>query len=248
MLRTITNYQGKTLFQHVRSHRDNKKNIEVDRLCDTSVNRPDRTVMTDLQGKKTAAKIKAWTKEWASTKRRREIGTDRVAKARGSETQKWMTRETPSGDPSESQRPREYNQLPRRKGVLLAKFRTLRYTNCYWYLNFIKAQYAESPLCHTCQVADTTKHVIDHCAQHEEERESMRCRLKLRGKVSDLLSSRESEVIDELSNFLIAVDDDRKRRRDIVKAAAQLVAQTTKKVVKEEVAKVAAEVVANANA
>ena len=45
-------------FLHGRSHQDNHKNIEVDRLCDISIEHPDKLNFDDQGGKKTSAKIK----------------------------------------------------------------------------------------------------------------------------------------------------------------------------------------------
>ena len=58
LLRTLAQHQVKLTFHHVRWHQDNHKNIEVDRLCDISIEHPDRLNSDDQGGKKTSAKIK----------------------------------------------------------------------------------------------------------------------------------------------------------------------------------------------
>jgi hypothetical protein len=166
-----------------------------------------------MEGRKTATKIREWTKKWASNKRQMKVGGDRSARRRGSATQKWMRRKAPEGDQSKIPRPRTYNQLPRRKGVLLAKARTNRWTQCAWYLNYIKAPNAISPLCKTCGESDTTEHVIDQCRQHEAERSLMLQRLRHSGKVSDLLSSSNKEIVVELANLLVSIEDSRIAKR-----------------------------------
>ena len=64
---------------------------------------------------------------------------------------------------------------------------------CYWYLNFIKALDAKSPMYKRCGVSDTTEHVIDQCQLHEEDRSLLFQRLRYSGKGSDLLSSEDNE-------------------------------------------------------
>ena len=213
LLRAIVQYPNKLLFQHVKSHQDNQKNINVDKICDVNANPLDRICDTSMAGKKTASKIREWTKKWASNRRQLRIRNDETAKKRKSATQKWMIRKTQGGDQSLIPRPKMYNQLPRRKGVLLTKARTNRWTQCYWYLNFIKAPDAKSPMCKTCGVSDTTEHVIDQCQLHEADRSLMLQRLRYSGKVSDLLSSEEKETVKELANFLVSIDDCRVAER-----------------------------------
>ena len=159
-----------------------------------------------MTGKKTASKIREWTKKWASNERQRKVKKDRCARKRKSATQKWMKGLAP--------RPKFYNRLPRRNGVLLAKARTNRWTQCYWYLNFIKAPKAKSPLCKTCGVSDTTEHVIDQCQQHEAERELMLQRLHFSGKVSDLLSCQDKQVVNEVASLLVSIEDTRNKKEE----------------------------------
>jgi hypothetical protein len=188
------------------------KNIAVDKLCDIKNKKVKRVKAPHLGGKKTASKIKEWTKRWATTSRCKMIKSNVAAARRGSKTQKWMTRSTPQGDLSQITRPRAYNQLPRRKGILLAKARTNRWTLCNWFLNTIESSEAPSPLCETCKVPDDIRHVLDNCLQHEDARESMLSRLKYTGKVSDLLAAQDYHTINEVADLLITIDNDRTER------------------------------------
>jgi hypothetical protein len=213
LLRAIAQHPSKLLFQHVKSHQDNQKNIDVDKICDVNINRPDRICATNMAGRKTASKIREWTKKWASNRRQLNIKNDSKAKKRKSATQRWMRRKTPEGEQSLIPRPKVYNQLPRRKGVLLTKARTNRWTECNWFLNYIKAPNVKSPMCKTCEASDNTEHVIDCCRQHEAERSLMLQRLQYSGKVSDLLFSQDKETIEELANLLVKIEDSRIAKR-----------------------------------
>ena len=52
LLRTITSYPNKTAFHHVRSHQDNKKNNDVDELCNIKSKQPGRRNADQHGGKK----------------------------------------------------------------------------------------------------------------------------------------------------------------------------------------------------
>jgi hypothetical protein len=223
LLRSVTQYPGKLRFHHVRSHQDNRKNNEVDKLCDANLNLPGRTDANHLGGKKTKAKIKQWTKNWTSKKRLLNVGRNRNALRRGSATQKWMRKCTVDSGQCMIPRPKAYNQLTRRKGVLLAKVRTNRWTECHWYLNFIKDPNTPSPLCRECKINDTTEHIVDECKIHEGPRSVLLLRLRHSGKVSDLLTCQDKATINELADFLVNIEDDRKDHR---KKEAQERAQT----------------------
>ena len=88
LFKSIANCSRPITFYHVRSHHNNQKNIEVDKLCDIGVEKPNRTNMENLEGKKTPAKIKEWTKRWFAEKRLAAplLGTKTNAK-----TQSWIT-------------------------------------------------------------------------------------------------------------------------------------------------------------
>ena len=120
-------------------------------------------------------------------------------------------------------RPKFFNSMPRRKGILLAKARTYRWTACNWYLNFIKAQGISSSLCTTCKVEDTVRHVIDNCKMHEDDREKTLLKIGHAGKMSDLLSSSDTKVIDLVADFLINTEDKRiAMRKQEVQRQAQI--------------------------
>ena len=211
LLRAVTQYPGRLIFHHVRSHRDNRKNIEVDKCCNINANQPERTDADELQGKKTAAKVKQWMNNWASKKRHSNVIHNKPALKKRSVTQKWMKKCTADEEQCMIPRPKIYNQLPRRKGVLLAKARTNRWTEGQWYLHFIKDPNTPSPLCRVCKVDDTTEHIIDQCLMHEAPRSVLLSRLRHSGRVSDLLS--DKAVVNEVANFLVSIEDDRKAYR-----------------------------------
>jgi hypothetical protein len=211
LLRTIAQHPNKLTFHHVKAHQDNWKNIAVDNLCNANATPPGRKNANHLGGKKTASKIKQWMDDWASNQRMKDVVHNSRAQRRGSATQKWMSQCLVDGEQQMKPRPKIHNQLPRRKGVLLAKVRTNRWTQCNWYLHFIKQR--PSPLCKECRENDTTEHVINKCSLHEAERSLLQQKLNYVGKISDLLSSNEKTIVETLASYLIVVEDKRKAIR-----------------------------------
>ena len=207
LLRTITSYPNKTAFHHVRSHQDNKKNNDVDELCNIKSKQPGRRNADQHGGKKTAAKIREWMKDWVRKNRLSRVATDRRAIKRGSQTQRWINKILTDINGKIIPPPRMHRHLPRKKGVLMAKARTNRWTQCRWYLHFIKK--VSSPLCTLCKVADTTEHVLDVCALHEESREIMLQGLHHTGKVSDMLGSNHRRTVEKLAEFLERAEEKR---------------------------------------
>jgi hypothetical protein len=209
LLQAIAEYPRKTVFHHVRSHQDNRKNNEVDRLCDAKTNPVGREDASHQSGKKTVSKIKSWMSDWVRNERLKRAVNDRKARNRGSATQSWIKNCLVNEKKNIAPPPKEHNNLPRRKGVLMAKARTNRWTHCNWYLNFIKKM--ASPLCSTCKVSDTTEHVVDHCTLHEGPRMLLLQKLQYIGKVSTLLSCRNKKIASSVADFLVKVENERKR-------------------------------------
>ena len=206
LLESINKYPHSLVFHHVRAHRNNKKNMEVDELCAISRISPDRANHEHKKGSKTAAQAKQWLKSHDSFGRRRRVITDINAHKRKSQTQTYI-RKYLEEDGSMNLRPKEMNELPRKTGVLLAKARTNRWVQCQEFQHRIGK--AESPLCKTCKVIDSTEHVINDCKRHENTREIMLLRLKHSGKVAELLSSTDEKIILNLANFLEEIRDKR---------------------------------------
>ena len=201
LLKSLSMINDKMIIHHVRGHRDIIRNNEADRICNVKSQREDRTIQPGSDGKKTKAKVKSWTKAWASKNRYEQIQNDKQAKKRKSETRNWMLKQGP--------RPKFYNNMPRRKGVILAKARTYRMTTCNWFLHWIKAKGVESPECKTCKTKDTIRHAIDNCQMHENGREKMLRKIGHLGKVSDLLSSTNIKEANEVADFLVKGEDER---------------------------------------
>ena len=201
LLKSIAKIKQSMTIHHVRGHKNIKRNIEADKICNIKSQRDDRTTIPGLDGKKTKTKIKSWTKAWASKNRYEKIDKDRQARDRKSATRKWMLEIDP--------RPKFYNSLARRKGILLAKARTNRWTACNLYLKMINAIDVESSKCTICNTEDSIRHVIDNCQMHEDDREKMLLKIGHPGKVSDLLSSTDIKVVEELADFLIKAEDER---------------------------------------
>ena len=128
LLRTLAQHQVKLSFHHVRSHQDNQKNIEVDRLCDISIEHPDRLNSDDQGGKKTSAKIKSWMDEWIRTQGSHKMVNNRQARQRGSATQIWMEMCLTDNKGVIKPPPITGKHLPRRQGVLISKARANRWT------------------------------------------------------------------------------------------------------------------------
>ena len=81
--------------------------------------------------------------------------------------------------------------------------------NCNWFLSMIYAQGVESSKCTICNTEDSIRHVIDNCQMHEDKRERMLHRNGHSGKVSDLLSSSDIRVVEEVADFLVKAEDER---------------------------------------
>ena len=180
LLQALVDYPQFLTFHHVRSHRNNAKNVAVDELCNAAVNPSDRTNANHLAGKKTSSKIKVWTKNWISNRRMEKIMTDTTMARRGSETQRWMKKNLADSTGQKMiPRLRAQNQLPRRKGVLISKARTNRWTQCNWYLHNITSTERDNPNCTKCKslngdgIKDTTEHMINDCLIHDEARSRM---------------------------------------------------------------------------
>jgi len=219
LLETIMNYPNEMEFHHVRSHRDNLKNIEVDRLCDVTKNIQGRKTL-ETQGTKTKEKVKCWTKEWATDRRLRNIIQNRIRD--GSVTQGWIRKILQDEEGRMLPRPQIQSELPRRQGVLLAKARMNNWTSCYSYLNRIKVAEYPSPNCKCTKAGENAKiqtleHLLNHCPTNEEPREVMLSKLRRQGKIGknrriltnilDLLSSDDKEIVKQLGTFLEKADD-----------------------------------------
>ena len=63
--------------------------------------------------------------------------------------------------------------------------------------------------CTLCKVTNTTEHVLDVCALHEESREIMLQGLHHAGKVSDLLGSNHRRTVEKLAEFLERAEEKR---------------------------------------
>lgn len=209
LLRSIAGFPNNIVFHHVKAHQNNKKNNEVDALCNVNANTTDRVNLNHLGGKKTASKIKNWMNDWTRNRRMKNAISTRTKESRKSVTREWMQRFLIDENKHITPPPKVHNQLPRKKGVLLAKARTNRWTQCNWYLNFIKQR--ESPKCSTCNVSDTTEHVVDKCSLHEGPRTLLLKKLQhYGGRVSDLLSSRNKQIANAVAEFLVEIEEIRK--------------------------------------
>ena len=102
--------------------------------------------------------------------------------------------------------------LERKKGILLSKARTNRWTQCNWYLTFIKQK--KDAKCKQCGAKDTTEHVIDKCSKHDQAREDLRRKLSHWGNISSLLASKDINVINLVANYLETIVGNRKIKED----------------------------------
>jgi hypothetical protein len=227
LLKTIASQPMKITFHHIRSHQDNKKNNDVDNLCNVRNAHPQRKNADHLGGKKTASKIKGWMKDWVCNKRLNRVANDRRAAKRGSTTQSWIKQNLVDENNNIAPPPKLHRHLPRRKGILLAKARTNRWTQCNWFLHFIKKK--DDPLCSTCKVSDTTEHVINNCQMHEHQRMLLTQKLQHTGRVSKLLASKDRNAIQHLADFLMQIEDERKLKEKEEKEAEELEINKTNK-------------------
>ena len=204
MFESLSMLRIPTTIYHVRSHRSNDKNKEVDDLCNIHKSQQDRQSLLNWAGKRSLMLVKAWTKDWLTKFRLHNVINNVRAMQRNSMTQTYMAKFLTT----RSTIPKGHKFLPRRKGVLLSKARTNRWTNCNWFLHFIKK--SPSPLCSTCSVPDTTEHVLDKCCRHERERELLMESLSRQmERPTNLLISEDKVVIDKLSDFLLSVEQSR---------------------------------------
>lgn len=209
LLRAIRDLNTPLTFHHVRSHQDNQKNNASDSLC--NISRPMiRTDLSHLSGKLTSDKIKTWTKTWIRSKRLNRVTNNRYATIRKSATQEWMKRNLLDKKRTLNPPPKTHSLLSRKKGVLLAKARTNRWTQCNWYLHFIKRW--KTSKCSKCDVEDTTDHTINTCSLHNKERADLRKKLQHTGPISTLLASDKDHVAESLADFLIKIQEVRKNR------------------------------------
>ena len=88
----IAKYPHNPTFHHVSAHKDNKKNIEVDKLCNTATNPSDREEHVYLGSTKTLATIKQWTNEIIHKERIKKVIECKAAKKRKSKTQAFITK------------------------------------------------------------------------------------------------------------------------------------------------------------
>ena len=217
LLRTIVNSPNIITFHHVRAHQDNIKNNNVDKLCNIYSATPDRRDAKHLGGLKTASKIKQWTQDWFTERRVAAPLQCNLARSRNSETQRWIERHMTDTSGRMILRPKMHNHLPRRKGILLVKARTFRWTNCNWFLKKIQSRNCKDCAnkehcrkcmeCTRCKVKDDTDHVLNSCELHEGPRSLMLQRLGHHDRVSTLLTSSNVIVVRELAEFLVGAED-----------------------------------------
>ena len=203
LLRTIIKFKIPIVFYHVRSHQDNLKNNAVDRLCSISSTLPAED-LGHLEGKKTSSKIKEWMDSWSRSVRIDRVVNNQKAITRGSASQNWHTRFLIN----ETKPPIAHKHLPRKMGILLAKARTNRWTQCNWYLKFIKK--ITTDVCDHCSTPDTTEHVLDWCRFHSARRARLLDSLGSRCKVSSLLHSNKKCIVENLADFLVGIEEDRR--------------------------------------
>jgi hypothetical protein len=227
LLESIANYHKPITFYHVRAHHNNLKNIEVDKLCDVRAVNPERLNMENLEGMITPAKIKEWTKRWITKVR---LGAPLTKFNTNTKTLSWIKKHVSEDDMMHC-RPTFYNNLPRRQGILLAKARLYRWTDCNWFLKQIRerkcGECANKPnnstclpceLCKACNVIDDTGHVLNDCKMHERSRSLMLPRLGLGiRKVTDIITSNNCEVIRELGRYLIEAEEIRRKQPNTCK-------------------------------
>jgi hypothetical protein len=187
-------------FYHTRSHNGIFRNEEVDKLCDLSRTDPERRTI-DREGRRTASKARSWTKSWISAQRKIDL-----SKLLAIDSQTTRLMELILADNIVV--PPEHKSLTRRAGVLLSKARTNRWTNCQWFLNYINVE--ENPNCTTCEVKDTTLHLLNNCKRHDDERSKLITKCNY-SKVTQILMTRDSKELAHLSEFLCAIDDARSR-------------------------------------
>ena len=219
LLRTLDESRRDITVYHVKAHHTITRNNQVDELCSIAATPTNRVNREDLGGSKTKATIKSWTKDYLARRRMSAAAKPELNSA----TCAWIGEHVTVRANAMHLRPAFYNELPRRHGVLLAKARTYRWTNCNWFLHKIEAITCEhcslkntwTDTCITCEsctlcgVKDDTGHLLDRCSLHEQARTRL-----LQGKgyarnVSDLLTSDNPQTIKDLAGFLATVDDTR---------------------------------------
>jgi hypothetical protein len=222
LLRAIGNNRWPISVHHVKAHRTNEKNNRVDALCDVRSTNPAREHIPELIGERTSAAMKGWADRWLSLKRLECVPAERDKRQR--EHDRNPDTKSPSvsltwynnlsgGTLTNLSRPKFYDNLPRAQGVVLCRARTYKWTYCNSHMRAIRER--EDSLCETCNVEDTTDHVVDHCNLHARERDLLKQKLGHYGKISELLTSRDYGIIDAVSKFLVNVQDDRIERLKI---------------------------------
>jgi len=222
LLESIMRYPKEITFHHVKAHHKNTRNNQVDALCNVAINDPTRQDRSDLRGAKTVEKIKVWVKRHLSNQRL--AAPLKPALIEESTTGKWIAKYVSKSGTTMHPRPTHYNLLPRREGILLAKARTYRWTNCMWFLRKIsriscdlcrranswKSACTGCESCTFCGVKDDTEHVLNSCNLHEQSRSSLLGKRGYASRVTDLLTSDDAAETKDLARFLVEADDTRK--------------------------------------
>ena len=214
----LMKYPHDPILHHVSAHRDNKKNIEVDNLCDATINPVGRKKILNLGGTKTPSKIKIWMNEFIHRRRMETVIQCEIGRERRSKTQAFITKHVSSNGWEMDQRPKACNRPPRKEGVLYSKLRGNNWIQCQHFQHRIEK--ADNALCRKCGKIDDIEHVMNECEIHTDQREVLKLRLNHPGKVMELLASNDDTLIKEFAKFLVQVSDKRKDIEKKIKEAS----------------------------
>ena len=197
-------------FHHTKSHIGITRNEHVDKLCSLNNATPEREQrirngeITKVQIKeKLKSRIIRERKENLQVKMRKEekLYKNNKRKDPPTETYYWNL----LGDLESP--PREHTELARKESTLLSKARANRWTSCRRFLHRIGESQVD--LCDTCpNKRDTTKHQLNVCPDHEEDREILKAKLGYKyANITDMLFTVDKKELTYLCKFLILVDE-----------------------------------------
>ena len=210
LFQTLSNLDYTTTIYHTKSHVGIIRNEEVDNLC--SLNKPtSERLKLEKTSQKTSTQVKAQIKCLLTVRRNKRITRNKKLHKDKSQTYHHMKRILKY----KIEPPSTHKKLPRKESILLSKARTNRWTQCNWYLHFIKK--TNDANCYKCLVKDTTRHVLDNCLLHEEDRQTLLLKLKQKySRISDILCTQDESELSGLTKFLSKIEEERKQMEEVI--------------------------------
>ena len=210
LVEVLNKVENTVNLHHTKSHVGIIRNEHVDDLCNIKANAVSRKTK-EQNGEMTKEQMKESIKKSAIMERKKEL-IDKMHK-------KEATRKSKNLSTANSLRyyfnilgnqktpPKEQKDLERRESVLLSKARTNRWTSCRKFQHKINQCLTDK--CLSCpNRTDTTKHQLNKCQDHTEERELLRAKLKYKyTDITDILMTEDKKELALVTEYLKIIDD-----------------------------------------